>query len=327
MVTDTSDISELLVEGRSSLISLKANDRKYYGLALKDGAILVRNGLMMPEVGGRTATSLFCDVRADKLDDIFKPVNIVGGFRGALALQGDSNYYHFMMFHLPKLLFLSMVQGNALTVVTSAGFPSVAENMVAEMFTTLAGGRPVTHTRVADGDYRLEDAVVPLRPDSTAAPLMCRKYVFPRALQKAGLTDPIAQLGPLKLFVRRAGSNRRNLSNQAEVEAWLTQQGYTAINPGEMPMEEQAIIFSRATHIVGVEGAALTNLLFAFNAKSVIMLASETTRDEKFFPAIAKHYPYTFATIYGETDGGARPTDRVADFSVPLSALQGALSF
>jgi capsular polysaccharide biosynthesis protein len=93
-------------------------------------------------------------------------------------------------------------------------------------------------------------------------------------------------------------------------------------------MDEQVILFARATHIAGVEGAALANLLFALNAKQVVIVGNPVTASEKFFPSIAKNAKFALHRIYGDVDP-AQAGDRHADFTLPLdklNALEPALA-
>jgi capsular polysaccharide biosynthesis protein len=183
-------------------------------------------------------------------------------------------------------------------------------------------GRDVEIRRIGNGTYALSDVIFPIRPVTSLIAHVSRNLILPFVLNEMAVADPVRQLGPLKLFVRREfAANGRNLSNQAEVERWFVDKGYMSINPGTMSMEEQVILFSRATHIAGVEGAALTNILFAVNAVQILMMASPNTASENFFPVLAKNYPAAFHTLQGDVAAAARGK-RSADFSVPLARLE-----
>jgi len=66
--------------------------------------------------------------------------------------------------------------------------------------------------------------------------------------------------GP-KLFLRRNAKLRR-LVNEPEIEAALAARGFFAVDPAKLTLEEQIVLFSQASMIVGATGAGLANLIF-----------------------------------------------------------------
>ena len=54
----------------------------------------------------------------------------------------------------------------------------------------------------------------------------------------------------------------RPLHNEAEVAARLSRLGFVGVEPGTMSLEEQIRTFHAADHVVGVGGAAMTNIVF-----------------------------------------------------------------
>jgi capsular polysaccharide biosynthesis protein len=65
-----------------------------------------------------------------------------------------------------------------------------------------------------------------------------------------------------KIFISRADARARRILNQAEVEAIVSHRGYDIVVPGEMTAREQIRVFGEASHVIGVHGAGLTNVLF-----------------------------------------------------------------
>lgn len=86
--------------------------------------------------------------------------------------------------------------------------------------------------------------------------------------------------------------------------------GYTSIDPGRMPFEEQVVTFMRATHIAGPEGGAFINALLGVNVKHAVLIASPMTRGETFFPNIFANTLTELTTLYGT------PVEGRADRSV-----------
>jgi hypothetical protein len=65
-----------------------------------------------------------------------------------------------------------------------------------------------------------------------------------------------------KIFISRADARARKIINQQEIEAIVSRRGYDIVVPGEMTAREQMRVFGEASHVVGVHGAGLTNVLF-----------------------------------------------------------------
>jgi capsular polysaccharide biosynthesis protein len=174
--------------------------------------------------------------------------------------------------------------------------------------------------RLDEGIYDLADVIVPLKPPSPMIVALNRALIMPFVMGQVGVADPLREFGPVKLFVRRdMAANGRNLTNQHEVESWFVARGYTPVRPGLLTMAEQVLLFSRATHIAGIEGAAFANILFAVNAVHIVMICSPLVREEKFFSALVKHSNVKFERLFGD----ATSPKRNADFSLPMQALKG----
>jgi capsular polysaccharide biosynthesis protein len=89
-------------------------------------------------------------------------------------------------------------------------------------------------------------------------------------------------------------------------------------------MEEQMLTFAHATHIVGVEGAALANILFATQAASAIVLQSPNASRDTFFSDIAAEMDLPYKAITGWRATSSLD-DRSADFILPLHLLEAHL--
>lgn len=75
-----------------------------------------------------------------------------------------------------------------------------------------------------------------------------------------------------RIFVGRRGAGSRRLLNEDALAGKLEQLGFDSINCGRLTIAEQARLFSSASIIVGVHGAALTNIVFAKPGAVVIEL-------------------------------------------------------
>jgi hypothetical protein len=79
-----------------------------------------------------------------------------------------------------------------------------------------------------------------------------------------------------KIFLKRDPcnvGNNRLLINTREIEEIAENNGYTIMDPAYSTFEDQAFIFSKATHIISPIGAALSNLVFNNRNCNVMILS------------------------------------------------------
>lgn len=79
-----------------------------------------------------------------------------------------------------------------------------------------------------------------------------------------------ASPGGRRIYVSREDAAVRRLVNEAEVRADLTDRGFEIHTLGGLSFEAQRDLFHGASHIVGVHGAGLTNMVFAHPATRVL---------------------------------------------------------
>jgi capsular polysaccharide biosynthesis protein len=113
------------------------------------------------------------------------------------------------------------------------------------------------------------------------------------------------------LYIARSAGHRK-FRDEAEVLRRASAAGYRVFDPGAVSLLEQAATFAGARTIVGIMGAALTNIVFAWPSTEVIALAPATMPDT-FFWFIAGlrglRYREIRCPLYGPVRGVA-PWDR-----------------
>lgn len=119
-----------------------------------------------------------------------------------------------------------------------------------------------------------------------------------------------------RLFVkRRPGWKRgRSVVNEAELESRLAAAGFRSIEPSALSLEEQIAEFSSADEVVGVSGAAMTNIVFCCPGTRVVNLVSSHFPDT-FFWFIATHRGLNYSEIRGDAMSG-EVLDTISDFRI-----------
>lgn len=83
-------------------------------------------------------------------------------------------------------------------------------------------------------------------------------------------------IGPKKVYLSRSDTALRPVRNEAELQAYLQEQGFTIVNAGKYSVAEQASIVNGADVVVGPHGANLTNLLFCREEANALELAQNS---------------------------------------------------
>lgn len=128
------------------------------------------------------------------------------------------------------------------------------------------------------------------------------QYMAAEAVRIAASAGRNVAPGPArKIFVRRTGdqSGQRPLLNQPEIEARLAKAGFAVVETNGMTVEQQIAIFKGATLVVGVTGAAMTNIAFCQPGTPVVSLVPASFPDT-FFWFIATHRQLPFMEIRGD---------------------------
>jgi capsular polysaccharide biosynthesis protein len=311
VILNVDSIDPLLASGAAARIVAKINDLNTGGLYIRDGQFVYRHGLVLPIIDGTTCTKLFCETNADKYSHaLAKDVVPVQALSSAFVFRSVEPYYHFMTALLPSLFVFMGLKHKPPAIALAGELPPTMRNVFDELLAAL--GITAQVVRIVPGDYAAKDVVIPYRASASVA------IAFAGVLRRAliGPVDPFVAHGPIKLFVRRDPvPNGRLISNQAEIEEFLVDRGYISIDPGSLPIREQLVLFACATHIVGVEGAGMTNIMFADHAEEITMLASPLTQGDVTFAKLAAKKNIPFRTAYGIVP-------RSTAYSVPFALIK-----
>src|SRR6266436_4954051 len=92
----------------------------------------------------------------------------------------------------------------------------------------------------------------------------------PSSVRAFDLRSETGRAAPTRIYIRRGNTRTRNLTNEAEVIAFLKKFDFVSVSMDGLTCEAQARLFASAETIIGVHGAALTNLLFASEGCKVV---------------------------------------------------------
>jgi capsular polysaccharide biosynthesis protein len=253
-----------------------------YTLAIEDGVVVGDYGAIVTP-GHRLdfETSEYFGIDDWREHPIFLRSRLprIERVRGSLVVLatrgGSNNYYHFLLDVLPRL---AVLEGCLPDLTPDAMYLPTQTRYQREILalTGLDSGSPAVVETRKHRAVRAETLLVPCLPNpDELAPSWLVGWLRDRL--PAGDTKDL----PRRIYVTRGQRpNTRRLETEAQLWPELERRGFTRIDPGSMSVRDQIDHFAAAEAIIGVHGAALTNLLFARPGVRVL---------ELFAPAYLKH--------------------------------------
>jgi glycosyl transferase family 61 len=116
---------------------------------------------------------------------------------------------------------------------------------------------------------------------------------------------------PKRLYIERGEAPSRRILNETEVIALLRSYGFTAARMDGRSVAEQAKLFWNAETVVGVHGAALTNLLFAKPGTKLIEIFPYEAHEPGMF-TVATHGRLQYYHLRGEALDPKRESRQLA---------------
>jgi capsular polysaccharide biosynthesis protein len=180
-----------------------------------------------------------------------------------MAWGGNSNYGHFLIDCLTTLL---VEKELGLLSEYPAMMPSHLSQWHRDLIRLTVGDVPVV---VIDSPIVYVDDIVFGNP-------MAHFLHAPNALIKrlgTTIVNNCPSKSPLfgcRIYLSRRGNPKREMLNEADIEAALLARGFDIVHPESLPVEDQILAISQAEIIVGAAGAAFANCLFA-SPKTVVV--------------------------------------------------------
>jgi capsular polysaccharide biosynthesis protein len=112
-----------------------------------------------------------------------------------------------------------------------------------------------------------------------------------------------------KIYVSRGDAGGRRVLNEDALMMLLSRYGYEKVAPGELDFDAQAALFAEASHIIGIHGAGLTNIIFAPPHCRVIEILPRSYGTPAFCVLAAArgmpYYTYVEGAVTASTDSQA----------------------
>ncbi len=225
---------------------------------LVEGFVDVRYGAVFLPTGELIVESTVWDPLRFLLSSPRRPYGGNSDFAEGYSVVPASSYYHFMLEDLPRLSWtLRAFPGRGLVVGKHADFfaNEVAQNLAGEAVYTNADFLWVRN--------------YPFVSFGSESGWPCRTSVDVVNATMRELFSPQDRKDSLKVYISRAGHSRAPI-NEHEVAELAQDHGYECVDASTLTVESQVRLFGQASHLAGVHGAGLTNLLWMKRGRKVV---------------------------------------------------------
>jgi capsular polysaccharide biosynthesis protein len=191
-----------------------------------------------------------------------RPIALPGNWTSVVSLWTRStNFYHWLMDAVPRLAVIDRFPYD--TRVLTAPNLRPFQSQTLDWLGLGERHRPTPETHVVVESYFFSAPTAMTGCTNPYAVAFLRDRFLPRADSSYD--------GPDRVYVFRRGSSR-GIINDEEVETFLAQRGWAAIDPETLPLAQQIRLFAGARAICGVHGAALTNIVWCNPRTTLIEL-------------------------------------------------------
>ncbi len=121
-----------------------------------------------------------------------------------------------------------------------------------------------------------------------------------------------------RTFLTRLGNSSRKITNETEVEKYLTKHGFDIVDTQGMSIRQQIDIFSKTGMLIGIHGAGMTNIIFRRNNSMKVLELHPASLRNKDHEKIGKEFGYSWDTLAGKP---VSKDIKKTDFHVPIDDL------
>ncbi|NHB69842.1 glycosyltransferase family 61 protein [Perlabentimonas gracilis] len=246
-----------------------------------------------------------------------------------LVINYSLNYYHIIFELIPKFYYLKQLDiNNDIPIIADSSLQEIPNfNFLLKFF---SGKRKILYTNKfeqikVDNLYILPEATI-IPPNFRDITLIKGSdFLFDfkaiKWIREKLLENKPNNSHPKRIFLSRQNATYRRECNEDEVFGILRNYDFEKVYPEKMTISEQVSVFNSAEFIVGVSGAAFSNLLFCSKGCNVICLTNYNL-DISIFSTIAKWLDINFSYFYDRSKSLTSKSDLHDSFKVELHRLR-----
>jgi hypothetical protein len=185
--------------------------------------------------------------------------------KAILVKYSWSNYYHFFVDTLPQIMLCDKLGvPKDVPIIVPYNFPQIA--FVQEYFGKV--NSPDRKIIIQEKNQYIQVKELYVAKDTFFSTSVAELH---KTIPYLPYVEQQNADSPSRVFVTRTKKHKRNIRNGAEIEAIIREHGFTIVDAAEYTVAQQIKLFSNAQYIVGIHGAAMTNMLFSKCPKVSVM--------------------------------------------------------
>lgn len=211
----------------------------------------------------------------------------------SLRDTGEENYFHFYNDVLAKLTFLDehITLSHNIPVLIS---DKLYQKPYFQFYLKNSSLLQNRHWIVQEGNYIMADKTYFCKP------LTHTKKYLDMIVNSLSLENHYPQY-PYKIFLSRNPRRLRYITNLEEVTKVCKKHGFNVIDTDNLSLEEQISLFSSASHVIGIHGAGLINMIYGRkNIKKIIEVFPPWNYAPFHYIMLAKMYGFEYDAILGK---------------------------
>ncbi|MDB5226402.1 MAG: hypothetical protein JWN78_595 [Bacteroidota bacterium] len=185
------------------------------------------------------------------------------------------NYYHWLLEAVPRL-YLLKEQAPQLTLILNEDSPGFIKQYV-----KLFRFKEVVYVN----ERHLVKADHAIFPTFTSRGLAMYEPIIREMATWLLKENNIRTGNPLSknIFITRKSAKYRRLINEQEVIDYLSSRNVEIVTLEDLSIREQMQLFAEAKNVIGVQGAGMSNMIYAQHAKLLVTIIHEEHPDDAYF--------------------------------------------
>lgn len=231
-----------------------------------------------------------------KVTDLFA-INTKGKklhYKNLVSLHdvGAGNYFHFINDTLTKLCFLK-----------KWGIPSEYPHVISK---EVGETNFYKHFKDSLNDYNIifQDKNEYMSADNfyLCKSLSYKTEIYEDVLKLLKIDYSNTNRNSNKVFIDRAQSNGRNILNKDRILDILGSYGYQTYMLEDLTLEEQTELFYNSSHVIGIHGAGLTNIIYRYGAAMSLLELFPPNNIPPHYYWLSKLMKYKYQAIVGDNN-------------------------
>lgn len=231
-----------------------------------------------------------------------------------------SNYYHWLVDTLPRLLVLRQAHPGMLLLL-----PQPIQPMPDYIQASAAVLGFTRYQFLAPGQILHAGCVI--LPELTA-PSLTQNPAYIRQVQQELVATLSPESAPAfrKIYGARDRRGVRTIVNEAELDEFLSELGFEKVYFEDLTLSQQVKLMRETAILLGVHGAGMANMMFLQQGAKVIELLNEEYGDQCYFRlASCLNLAYFLAPCTGTSDALENQSDMVVKVPVLKRIIESIL--